>query len=68
MNGRKDPPPIKDWKAEHTKLTAYKAKLCEKYYSLQDEIRSVELLKKGADNIMREDGREQPTRKQDISL
>jgi hypothetical protein len=41
MNGRKDPPPIKDWKAEHKKLTAYKAKLCEKYYSLQDEIRSV---------------------------
>ena len=68
MDGSKDPVPVKEWQAEHTKLTAYKQRLAEKYYTLQDEVRSVELLKKGAVNIMREDGREAPSRKQDISL
>jgi hypothetical protein len=68
MNGRKDPPPIKDWKSEYTKLTGYKAKLCEKYYSLQDEVRNVELLKKGADNIMRESVKEVPTKRHSMEL
>ena len=68
MNGRTDPVPVKDWQAEQKKLTAYKFTLCEKYYSLQDEIRSVELLRKGADNIMREEAREALTRKHSIEL
>ena len=36
------------------KLTAAKYAACERYYALQDEVRSVEL-NKGAENIMRED-------------
>jgi hypothetical protein len=68
MNGRTDPPPIKDWRAEQTKLTATKYALCERYYALQDEVRSVEQLRKGAENIMREDVQErQPRRAQDIN-
>lgn len=30
--------------------------LCEMYYSPQDEVRSIELLRKGTENIMHEDG------------
>ena len=42
---------------------------CERYYALQDEVRSVEQLLKGAKNIMREDVQErQPHRAQDIDL
>jgi septal ring factor EnvC (AmiA/AmiB activator) len=58
MNGRTNPVPIKDWRAEQTMLTATKYALCERYYALQDEIRSVEQLRKGAENIMREDVQE----------
>jgi vacuolar-type H+-ATPase subunit I/STV1 len=67
MNGRTDPIPIKDWRAEQMKLTASKYALCERYYALQDEVRSVEQLCKGAENIMREEQREQqPRRAQDM--
>ena len=69
MNGRTDPPPIKEWRAEQTKLTAAKYALCERYYALQDEVRSVEQLRKGAENIMREAAQErQPHRAQDVEL
>ena len=51
MNGRTDPVPIKDWRAEQTKLTAAKYALCERYYALQDEVRSVEQLRKRARRI-----------------
>jgi len=68
MNGRTDPPPIKEWRKEHQSLTAAKYAACERYYALQDEVRSVEQLRKGAENIMREDAREIPTRKQAVEL
>ena len=68
MNGRTAPVPIKDWRTEQTKLTAAKYALCERYYALQDEIRSVEQLRKGAENIMREEARDAPTRRHDIEL
>ena len=43
--------------------------ICERYYALQDKVRSVEQLCKGAENIMREDVQErQPRRAQDIDL
>ena len=68
MNGRTDPVPIKEWRAEQTKLTAAKYAACERYYALQDEVRSVEQLRKGAENIMRGDVQEQqPRRMQDIN-
>jgi len=67
LNGRTDTPPIKEWRAEQKKLTAAKYAACERYYSLQDEVRSVEQLRKGAENIMRGDVQErQPRRAQDI--
>jgi len=69
MNDRTDPPPIKEWRAEQTKLTTAKYALCERYYALQDDVRSIEQLRKGAENIMREDVQErQPRRAQDIDL
>jgi len=50
-----------------TKLTAAKYAACERYYALQDEVRNVEQLRKGAENIMRGDVQEQqPRRAQDI--
>jgi len=63
MNGRTDPPPIKEWRAEQTKLTTAKYALCERYYALQDEVRSIEQLRKGAENILRDEARETPTRR-----
>ena len=64
MNGRTDPPPIKDWRKEQQCLTAAKYALCERYYALQDEVRSIEQLRnKGAENIMRDEARETPTRR-----
>jgi DNA repair exonuclease SbcCD ATPase subunit len=67
MNGRTDPPPIKDWRKEHERLTAAKYALTERYYALQDEVRSVEQLRKGAENIMRDEARDAPTRSHDIT-
>ena len=66
MNGRTDPVPIKEWRAEQKKLTAAKYAACERYYALQDEVRSIEQLRRGAENIMRDEKRQerQPRRAQ----
>jgi len=63
MNGRTDPPPIKEWRAEQTKPTTAKYALCERYYALQDDVRSIEQLRKGAENILRDEARDAPTRR-----
>ena len=68
MNGRTDPPPIKEWRKEQAKLTADKYAACERYHALQDDVRSMERLIKGADNIMQQDARDAPTRRHDIEL
>jgi ATP-dependent exoDNAse (exonuclease V) alpha subunit len=69
MNGRTDPPPIKDWRKEYERLTAAKYALCERYYALQDEVRSVEQLRRGAENIMRDESQErQRTRAQGMEI
>ena len=47
MSGRTEHPPIKEWRAEHTKLTAAKCTACERYYALQDEVRSIEQFAEG---------------------
>jgi ATP-dependent exoDNAse (exonuclease V) alpha subunit len=62
--------PVKAWQAEQNKLAAKKFTLCEKYYSLQEEVQSVELLRKGAENLMREDRQQerQYTRAQGIVI
>lgn len=69
MNGRTDPPPVKEWRKEQQSLTAAKYAACERYYALQDEVRSVEQLRKGSENIMREGVQErQPRGAQDVEL
>ena len=54
LNGRKSLP-IKEWQTEQKKLSADKFALCEDYYRLQDEVRSVEILRKSAVSLLREE-------------
>jgi hypothetical protein len=62
MNGRTELP-VKKWWAEWEKLTAEKYALCDEYYQLDDDLKNVEALRRGAENIMREElQREQPIR------
>jgi len=62
LNGRTDIP-VKKWEAELAKLTATRYTLFEDYYRLRDDTRNIELIRKGAENIMREDdSRTQPQR------
>jgi len=68
MDGRTDPVPVKEWQAEQKTLTAAKTSLTARYFALQDEVRSIEQLRKGADNIMQQEARETPTRKHDIGI
>ena len=68
LNGRKEIP-VKAWQSEQTTLTAERFSLCEDYYRLKGETHSVEILRKGAENIMRNDvSRMQLERAQDIDL
>jgi len=53
MNGRTGLP-IKTWTEEQSKLIADKFTLCEEYYRLKGDVRNVEVLRKGAENIMKE--------------
>ena len=57
------PAAIKDWRKEQQSLTAAKYAACERYYALQDEVRSVEQLRKGAENIMRQEVQERQSRR-----
>ncbi|MDR1439977.1 MAG: hypothetical protein LBJ10_08205 [Clostridiales bacterium] len=54
MNG-KMPLQVRAWQAEQAKLTADKYALFDEYYMLKDHIRNVEVLRKGAENILREE-------------
>jgi len=56
MNGRTELP-IKKWKTELATLTDERYALCDEYYRLDDELRSVEALKRGAENIIHEETR-----------
>ena len=47
--------PEKDWRAEHATLAAERYTLCEEYYKLKDDVKSVEFLRSGAENIMNND-------------
>jgi len=70
MNGR-DKIPTKDWQAEQKKLLAERYGLCEKYYTLKEEIQTVEVIRRSVENLMREDLQAQrtpPTRTQDKAL
>ena len=54
---------------EFADLTAERYALCEEYYKLKDDVKSVEFLRRSAENIMSADAPErEPKRTQDISL
>jgi hypothetical protein len=63
MNGR-DTLPIKDWQSKQKKLLTQRYGLCEKYYSLKEEIKSVEVLRRSVENLVKGVQKEQPTRTQ----
>jgi hypothetical protein len=68
MNGKKDIP-VKAWKKEQAELLAEKYNLFDEYYQLKDEIYSVELLRRGAENLMHGDERESsPARKRGVEI
>ena len=70
MNGRTQLP-INDWQAEQKKLLAKRYNLCDKFYTLKEEIKSVEVLRRSVENLMREDlqmQRGQPQRVHDVGL
>ena len=68
MNG-KTPIPIKSWKNEQAKLTSEKYWLCEDFYKLKDEIRNVEIIRRGAEKFMLENERESiPVRKHGLDI
>ena len=62
--------PEKDWQAEFDQLTAERYALCEDYYKLKDDVKNVEVLRRGAESIMRDGvvAFQTPTHKQDIVL
>jgi hypothetical protein len=51
LNGRTSIP-AKAWKVEREKLMSERHGLCDKYFSLKDDVRSIEKLKSGAEKIM----------------
>lgn len=66
MNG-KTSIPLKAWKAEHDKLNGEKKALTRQYYTLKDEVKEVEQIRRNVYSILREEnGREQPTRKHEL--
>ena len=68
MNGRTKLP-INNWKAEQKKLLAERYTLVEAYCWLQNGVWSVEVLRKGAGSLMREESlRGQPQRTQNMEL
>jgi septal ring factor EnvC (AmiA/AmiB activator) len=68
LNGR-TAIPEKEWRVELASLIAERYALCEEYYKLKDDVKSVEVLQRGAEHIMNENVLERtPKRSQDISL
>jgi hypothetical protein len=68
MNGRKELP-IAKWQAEQKELSAKRIALAEKYYHIKDEVKTVEVLRRGVEGLMRDEvHKPPPQRKQDIAL
>jgi len=69
LNDKVTTPPVKDWKAELVRLTSERYILCDEYYRLDDDLKSVEALKRGAEKIMREEAeRDVPARAQGMEI
>ena len=67
MNG-KTGLPVKAWKTERAKLTAEKNTLNQDYVSLKNEVKEIEKIKRGIDEIIREENRETQRRARDMDL
>jgi len=70
MNSR-EKLPTKEWQDEQKTLLAKRYGLCENYYIIKDEIKSVETLRRSVENLMQEDLQAQKTqmpRTQDKAL
>ena len=68
MNG-KTTLPTKAWKAERVKLTAERKQLDRDYYTLKDEVKEAEQIRKSVYSILRQEQREQqPTRTRGMEL
>jgi len=68
MNG-KTTLPTKAWRAERDKLTAERNRLNSEYVSLKDEVKEVERIRRGIDDIMREENRRtRPPRAHNMEL
>ena len=66
MNGRTTLP-VKAWKAEQGKLTVEKNQLTKAYFSLKDEAKNVEQIRRGVHELMKAETRRMHlTREQDI--
>jgi len=54
MNGRTQLP-ISDWQKEQQQLLKKRYGLCEKFYTLKDEIKSAETIRRSMEKIMRDE-------------
>lgn len=62
-------PPITKWTEEHTAKTTEKKMLYQEYYSLKDEVKEVEIIRRNVEEIMRDESRDrQPMRAQGLEL
>ena len=61
-------PPITKWKEERKTLTAEKDLIYRDYYSLKDEVKEVEKIKRGVDNLMKEQEHKPRQKKHEMEL
>ena len=54
MNGRTQLP-VKDWQKEQNELLSKRYALCDEFYSLKEEIKSTEVIRKSIENLMHDE-------------
>ena len=59
LNGKVSKPPLKKWRAEREELSAKRDTIYRGYYSLKDEVREVERIKRTVDEVLREQPQKQ---------
>jgi hypothetical protein len=53
LNGKVSKPPLKKWRAEYAELSKKRDTIYRGYYSLKDEVREVERIKRTVDEVLR---------------
>jgi hypothetical protein len=59
LNGKVSKPPMKKWRAEREKLSGKRDTIYRSYYSLKDEVREIERIKRMVDEVLREQPQKQ---------